>query len=152
MTRKQNKYDTVLGFVDALINVRQAIKQVAQQKIREWHDREITYEMLQVLIVLWKKNQVNQQEVANTVQKNKASLTPLIDNLVKIKLVTRSEDPIDRRNKIISLTSRGKEYKKKFTPMINEIYTLINGNLPDEKLKEITALLLIVSGNIANGK
>ncbi|HEX9510048.1 MAG TPA: MarR family winged helix-turn-helix transcriptional regulator [Puia sp.] len=152
MTRKQNKYDTVLGFVDALINVRQAIKQVAQQKIREWHDREITYEMLQVLIVLWKKNQVNQQEVANTVQKNKASLTPLIDNLVKIKLVTRSEDPIDRRNKIISLTSRGKEYKKKFTPMINEIYTLIKGNLPDEKLKEITGLLLIVSGNIANGK
>jgi len=152
MNKKQKDEEPVIGFVDAVINVRQAMKQISQQKIRERHDREMTYEMFQVLNVLWKKNQVNQQEVANTVQKNKASVTPLIDNLVKINLVTRSEDPEDRRNKIISLTNKGQEYKKKFTPMLNEIYTLIKGNIPDEKLVEITRLLLMVCGNIASGK
>src|SRR5882757_5389633 len=152
MNKKQKDEEPVIGFLDAVINVRQAMKQISQQKIRERHDREMTYEMFQVLNVLWKKNQVNQQEVANTVQKNKASVTPLIDNLVKINLVTRSEDPEDRRNKIISLTNKGQEYKKKFTPMLNEIYTLIKGNIPDEKLVEITRLLLMVCGNIASGK
>jgi MarR family transcriptional regulator, organic hydroperoxide resistance regulator len=152
MIKKQKDHQAIVGFVDAVINVRQAMKQLTQQKIRERHDREMTYEMFQVLIVLWKKSQVNQQEVANAVQKNKASLTPLIDNLVKINLVTRSEDPGDRRNKIISLTNKGKEYKKKFAPVVAEIYTLIKGNMPDEKLAEITRLLLIVCGNIAAGK
>lgn len=152
MTKKRTEGKAIIGFVDAVINVRQAIKQLAQQKLRELHDREITYEMLQVLIVLWKKHQVNQQEVANATQKNKASLTPLIDNLVGIDLVTRSEDPGDRRNKIITLTKRGKEYKKKFTPMINEIYLLAKGNIPDEKLNEITGLLLTVCANITAGK
>ena len=108
----------------------------------------MTYEMLQVMMVLWKKHQVNQQEVANAVQKNKASLTPLIDNLVEINLVTRSEDPGDRRNKIISLTKKGKAYKAKLAPMIAEIYTIVKGNMPDEKLREITGLLLTVSRNI----
>jgi MarR family transcriptional regulator, organic hydroperoxide resistance regulator len=148
MAKKQKEHEAISGFVDAVINVRQAMKQLAQRKISERHDREMTYEMLQVMMVLWKKHQVNQQEVANAVQKNKASLTPLIDNLVKINLVTRSEDPGDRRNKIISLTNKGKEYKTKFAPMIAEIYTIIKGNMPDEKLREITGLLLTVSGNI----
>ena len=152
MTKKKKDNDAVSGFVDAVITVRQAIKQLAQQKIREWHDRELTYEMLQVMMVLWRKHQVNQQEVANTVQKNKASLTPLIDKLVKIKLVTRSEDPNDRRNKIISLTSKGKEYKKKFSPMISEIYDLIKGDVSDEKLKEVSGVLLTLSEKITDGR
>jgi DNA-binding MarR family transcriptional regulator len=147
MKKNQKEGDAIIEFVDAVITVRQAIKQLAQQKIKDLHDRELTYETLQVLLVLWKKNQVNQQEVANTVQKNKASLTPLIDNLVKKKLVTRSEDPRDRRNKIISLTRTGKQYKKKFAPMMTELYTLIKGSIPDEKLQQTTTILLTASRN-----
>jgi len=152
MKKNQKEGDAIIEFVDAVITVRQAIKQLAQQKIKDLHDREITYEMLQVLIVLWKKNQVNQQEVANTVQKNKASLTPLIDNLVKKKLVTRSEDPDDRRNKIISLTRTGKQYKKKFAPMMTELYSLIKGSIPDEKLQQTTTILLTASRNTITRK
>jgi DNA-binding MarR family transcriptional regulator len=148
MIKKQNDQEIISGFVDAVISVRQAMKQVALQKIKERHDAELTYEMLQVMMVLWKKHEVNQQEIAKAVQKNKASVTPLIDNLVKIDLVTRSEDTVDRRNKIISLTNKGKDYKKKFAPMISEIYASIKGNIPDEKLKEITGLLLTVSRNM----
>ena len=147
MKKQLKEGDAIVEFVDAVITVRQAIKQLAQQKIKDLHDREITYEMLQVLIVLWKKNQVNQQEIANRVQKNKASLTPLIDSLVKKKLIIRSEDPVDRRNKIISLTRAGQQYKKKFAPMMTELYGLIKGNIPDEILQQTTAILLTASKN-----
>ena len=147
MKKQLKEGDAIVEFVDAVITVRQAIKQLAQQKIKDLHDREITYEMLQVLIVLWKKNQVNQQEIANRVQKNKASLTPLIDSLVKKKLIIRSEDPGDRRNKIISLTRAGQQYKKKFAPMMTELYALIKGNIPDEILHQTTTILLTASKN-----
>jgi DNA-binding MarR family transcriptional regulator len=152
ITKNKKDSEAIVEFVDAVINARHTIKQLAQQKIKDLHDRELSYEMLQVLLVLWKKNQVNQQEVADTIQKSKASLTPLIDKLVKKKLVTRSEDPADRRNKIISLTRTGKEYRKKFAPMMTDIYALIKGKIADEKLKEATGLLLAVSENITAGK
>ena len=149
MTRKHSD-DTAIGeFVDAVISLRQSIKQLAQQKLRELHDREITYEMLQVLVVLWKKHEINQQEVANAIQKHKASLTPLLDSLVGMGLVTRSEDAADRRNKIITLTKKGKDYKKKFAPMINDIYRVVKGNVPDHQLREMAVLLLAVKENIA---
>ena len=141
--------DTAISeFVDAIISVRQSLKQLAQQKLRDLHDREITYEMLQVLIVLWKKHQVNQQEVANAVQKNKASLTPLLDSLVGMGLVTRTEDSGDRRNKIITLTKKGKDYKKKFSPMIQDIYRIVKGTISDDRLREVTVLLLAIKENM----
>lgn len=148
MQRKSADDTAISEFVDAIICVRQTIKQLAQQKLRELYDREITYEMLQVLIVLWKRHQINQQEVANAIQKHKASLTPLLDSLVKMGLVTRREDSGDRRNKIITLTQRGKDYKRKFSPMINDIYRAVKGNIPDHRLEEVTVLLLAVKENI----
>ena len=152
MAKKVSGDIVIIEFVDAIISVRTAIKQLAQQKLRQLHDREITYEMLQVLLVLWKKHEVNQQEIANTVQKNKSSLTPLIDNLAAMGLVTRSEDATDRRNRIITLTKKGQEYEKKFSPMIDDIYRIVRGKIPDGNLKEVTSLLVTVSGNIAAGK
>jgi DNA-binding MarR family transcriptional regulator len=136
-------------FVDAVITARQAIKSFFMPRIKELHGHEITYEMFQVLNVLWRKSDVNQQEIANAIQKSKASLTPLIDNLVKINLVTRTEDSADRRNKIISLTEAGRLYQQKFEPMMAEFYSLFKGDLSDEKIQELTSLLLSVSNNVA---
>ena len=143
----KKKQDITSEFAQAVIQVNTAFRQFIQQKFRQ-SKLDLTFEMFQVMVCLWQKDGVNQQEIAKAVQKNKASVTPLIDNLVKIDLVTRSEDTVDRRNKIISLTNKGKDYKKKFAPMISEIYASIKGDISDEKLKEITGLLLTVSRNM----
>lgn len=137
------------ALVDAVITARQSIKSFLLPRIKELNGHEITYEMFQVLNVLWRKSEVNQQEIANAVQKSKASLTPLIDNLSKLKLVTRTEDASDRRNKIISLTTEGRLYQKKFEPLLHEFYLTFKGDIPLEKLQEITALLMQVSNNIS---
>ncbi|MDV6167001.1 MarR family winged helix-turn-helix transcriptional regulator [Flavobacterium sp. DG1-102-2] len=117
-------------------------------RIKELHGHEISYEMFQVIYVLWRKNEVNQQEIANAVQKGKASITPLIDNLCRIKLVTRTEDINDRRNKIISLTPEGKLYKQKFDPLMKEFYNIFQGDIPDGKIREVMAILLQASNNL----
>lgn len=140
--------EAIIDFVDAIINIRQAIKHHFQMKINSIEGLEISYEMFQVLTVLWNKNLVNQQEIANATQKGKASLTPLIDNLAKINLVTRTEDPVDRRNKIISLTAEGKQYKKKFEPIYTEFYDLMQGNMPNKKVTELTGILLTMRNKI----
>jgi len=146
-----NDTDNILlmtQFVDAVITARQSIKSFLMPRIKELHGHEISYEMFQVIYVLWRKNEVNQQEIANAVQKGKASITPLIDNLCRIKLVTRTEDINDRRNKIISLTPEGKLYKQKFDPLMKEFYNIFQGDIPDEKIREVMAILLQASNNL----
>lgn len=137
---KVNSSPEIRALIDSILNLRLGMKQFIQRKVRE-HGIDLTYEMLQVLAVLWRKGEMNQQDIADSIQKNKASLTSLLDNLEKRGLVVRSEDSADRRNKIISLTSRGVAYQERFQPIFNEFYEALSRNIPKEKIGEAGKLL-----------
>ena len=133
--------------IDAILNIRIAMKQYVQRRIRD-DKLDLTYEMVQVLAVLWRKGEINQQEIADRVQKNKASLTSLLDNLAKRNLIIRNEDPSDRRNKIISLTDSGKEYKKQLEPLLNGFYETLTKDLPRQEMNKITGFLKNMEANL----
>lgn len=133
--------------IDAILNIRIAMKQYVQRRIRE-DQLDLTYEMVQVLAVLWRKGDMNQQEIADRVQKNKASLTSLLDNLAKRNLITRNEDPSDRRNKIISLTISGKEYEHQLEPLLSGFYQVLTEGLPRQEMGKITGFLKNMEENL----
>ncbi len=112
------------------------VKQCLQSQLLKL-ELDITFEMVRVLTILSYLKYANQQQLADLTLKNKASLTSLIDNLVKRDLVTRSEDTADRRNKIITITSKGKEYMKKVNPLVETFFD----NLSKEFNSEEIALL-----------
>ena len=58
---------------------------------------EITIEQWSVLYHLWKEDGLSQQELCNRTFRDKPSITRLIDNLEKQKLVKRVASPTDRR-------------------------------------------------------
>ncbi|WP_051293375.1 MarR family winged helix-turn-helix transcriptional regulator [Olivibacter sitiensis] len=133
-TTNEPSLQIIKNYIDSVITMRNAIKQYFLQKIRASDLSDLTYEMFQVLAYLWIKNEVNQQDIANAVQKNKASITPLIDNLCKRGLVTRTLNPDNRRNNLISLTEKGKQYERVFTPFQEEFFQLL---LTESSLTEI---------------
>ncbi|GAA4301706.1 MarR family transcriptional regulator [Nibribacter koreensis] len=116
--------DNAVAFLKQMTKVTSALKGFMRQKFKE-NNINITFEMLQVLRYLWEKESVNQQEIANAIIKDKASLTYLIDNLVGRNLVQRTEDSQDRRNKIITLTPAGKELAAMIQPWVEEMYDLV---------------------------
>ena len=130
----------VKQLIDSIQNLRLSMKYFIQRRMKE-ESIDLTYEMLQVLLVIWRHGDQNQQDIANLVQKNKASLTSLLDNLAKRKLIIRSEDPSDRRNKIISLTKMGREYKDQLAPIFKEFYKKLQGGFSSEQLQQIAQWL-----------
>jgi len=130
----------VKPLVDSIIALRTSLKQYYIQKIKE-QQLDITYEMLQVLAVLWKREQMNQQDIAAAIQKNKASVTPLIDNLCKRELVKRVSDTNDRRNNLIELTDKGHAYRALLNPVQQDLYASILREIPPQQVSEITELL-----------
>lgn len=74
---------------------------------------DITPEQWTVLIFLWKKDGVAQQELCNATFKDKPSMTRLIDNMERQHLVVRISDKNDRRTNLIYLTKDGKELEEK---------------------------------------
>jgi len=141
------KSEITIAFNRKLLMVTTAFRQFIQAKLKE-HNVDLTYEMLQVMACLWNKDRINQQEIANITVKDKASMTYLIDNLTKRGMVTRLEDPNDRRNKLILLTEKGELLKVTIQPVIDEMHEAAGKDIDVAKLKEFMTVLDTIEGNL----
>jgi len=78
-------------------------------------------DQLPILLHLWMKDGQNQQEIANVIFRDKATIARHIHHLEKENLVLRVPDEKDKRNKKIYLTHKGKELESKVMPMAFEL-------------------------------
>ena len=74
---------------------------------------EITIEQWSVLYHLWKKDGMSQQELCDASFRDKPSITRLVDNLEKLKLVKRVSSSTDRRMNMITLTDAAKKLQER---------------------------------------
>lgn len=118
-----SKRETTGQLIHAMLELRDELRQFMQKKFKE-EAIDLTYEMHQVMACLWRRDGINQQEIADLTLRDKASITFLIDNLTKRELVKRQEDPNDRRSKLIYLTSKGKKLGEKIQPQVQELFTI----------------------------
>jgi DNA-binding MarR family transcriptional regulator len=69
---------------------------------------DITVEQWSVLYYLWKQDGMSQQDLCNATFRDKPSITRLVDNLEKQKLVKRMPSKKDRRINEVFLTEKGR--------------------------------------------
>jgi DNA-binding MarR family transcriptional regulator len=80
---------------------------------------EITIEQWSVLYHLWKEEGQSQQQLCAATFRDKPSITRLVDNLEKSKLVKRVASKNDRRSNQIFLTKEGKTLETKTMEIAN---------------------------------
>ncbi len=74
-----------------------------------------------LLVDLWRKDGLRQQDLAISVIKDKATITRLLDHLESAKLIVRLPDEQDRRTKRIFLTDQGRLMQARFWPKAEEV-------------------------------
>ena len=111
MTEEFN-FDTRLIFAILNGKVSAAINRKLYRNFRQ-NNLEITPEQWTVLLFLWEKDGVTQQELCNATFKDKPSMTRLIDNMERMHLVVRTSDKSDRRINLIHLTKKGRDLEDK---------------------------------------
>jgi DNA-binding MarR family transcriptional regulator len=139
-TTNTAKVELGLELGRSMSELRTYVRQYIQVKIKE-HNINITFEMLEVMVCLWKKDGVNQQEIADLTLRDKSSMTYLLDNLVKRKMVKRVEDESDRRNKLIYLTKEGNDLKEQLNPWVADVYEMALEEVDINTLQDSVILL-----------
>ncbi|TAE83705.1 MAG: MarR family transcriptional regulator [Bacteroidetes bacterium] len=81
-------------------------------KLMKSRNLPITPEQFGVLTHLWRKDGLQQSELAVCTNRNRANVTRIIDILEREGIVMRQDDPDDRRVFKIFLTDLGKQLKK----------------------------------------
>lgn len=81
---------------------------------------EITIEQWSVLYQLWKQEGQSQQQLCDATFRDKPSITRLVDNLEKLRLVKRVPSKEDRRINLIYLTKEAMHLQEKTMVLANK--------------------------------
>ena len=127
--------------------LRSKLRQGIQIKISET-GVDISFELLEIIGLLWRGDGIHQQEIGDHVSKDKSSVTYLINALVRKNLVTRVEDEQDRRHKKIFLTLEGKRLRDVIYPLVLDCYAQACAGITSDELRQSTLLINCMAANL----
>jgi len=115
------------------------------------NDFDITVEQWMILLLLWKENGQTQQQIANSIGKDKGTISPQIDGLEKRNIIVRIPDQNDKRQNLIYLTNKGKQLEEMLIPLGYENMQVAQRGISVEDLRVCKEVLCKVCENLKNG-
>jgi len=117
MSNNQFKRGELYSFITGKASI--AVARRLQKKFKR-ASIDITIEQWSVLYHLWKEDGVSQQDLCDSTFRDKPSITRLVDNLEKLKLVKRTPSKNDRRKNLIYLTKEAQHLQDKTMAIAGE--------------------------------
>lgn len=112
----------------------------AMKKIRE-KGYKITIDQWLIIKSILENPEITQQELAKNVFKDNASVTRIIDLMVKSNYLNRKVDTNDRRKSILSVTKEGKDIIEKVQNIVLENRKVALNGIDKEDLDAMDIIL-----------
>ncbi|MFB9109506.1 MarR family winged helix-turn-helix transcriptional regulator [Flavobacterium gyeonganense] len=113
---KKNKTVTVLYTVEQTIK---EYRKISQKNISQVTN-DITIDQCLLLMFLNNNATLSQKEIAELIFKDNASVTRIIELMVKKDYLIRNINPLDRRKFNLEITPKGKKTIELLTPIISQ--------------------------------
>jgi DNA-binding MarR family transcriptional regulator len=109
----------------------------------------ITPEQFLVMDALWNNGaKMSQQQIADTIIKDKNSVVKLIDGLEKKEMVKRVANVEDRRQNLIELTPLGKEIEESVKEIAMNVVSTITKDIQEQELRTYINVLTKMARNM----
>jgi DNA-binding MarR family transcriptional regulator len=145
MSDNQFKRGELYSFITGVAST--AIARRLQKNFKQ-HGIDITIEQWSVLYHLWKQDKLSQQELCNATFRDKPSITRLVDNLEKLKLVKRVPSVEDRRINMICLSEAAAVLRDQTMEMANQTLNEALGGVSAEEIEVCKSVLQRVYDNL----
>ncbi len=109
---------------------------------------DITIEQWSVLYHLWKQDGLSQQQLCDATFRDKPSITRLVDNLEKSKLVKRVPSKEDRRINLIYLTKEAQNLQDKTMELANQTLNEALAGVTNGQIEIAKEVLQMVYDNL----
>jgi MarR family transcriptional regulator, transcriptional regulator for hemolysin len=109
---------------------------------------DITVDQWLVLKKIWDSEQINQAELAAALFKDTASITRILQILVRKKLVKKDFKEGDRRHFLLSLTTKGEQFYKQVLGLVKAMRMQGVSDFSDTEKEQIKRLLTKMIKNL----
>ena len=123
--------------------LKKTVNQIADEK-----SITIPIHEIGILSDLQKKEGVLQQELAESMIRNKSSITKMLERLEVDNFIRKEDDPDDARCKRIYLTNRGKNMNELLKHVIPDVHQIAFKGLSDSEMKVALEVLDKIYNNL----
>lgn len=109
---------------------------------------DVTVEQFSVLALLWYKEGVKQQDIADGLKRNKTTITRIVENMINRNLIVKVPDQLDKRNKLIYLTQKGKALQKEMVKSSGLVYYQTLNNISSKDIEKCLVILKQMMKNL----
>ena len=109
---------------------------------------DVTVEQFGVLALLWYKEGVKQQDIADGLKRDKTTITRIVENMINSNLIVKVPDQLDKRNKLTFLTQKGKALQKEMVEASGLVYYQALNNITPKDIEKCLAILQKMMNNL----
>jgi MarR family transcriptional regulator for hemolysin len=143
------KLDSIIFYnIDKAIR---AYRNYAQRQLK-LHGFSITIDQWLIIKAILENPEITQNEIGNLVFKDNASVTRIIDLMVKSEYLIRSVHPEDRRKTNLEVTESGLKTIKDVQKIVEQNRKIALDGISKEELQIMNNALLKISENTINTK
>ena len=124
------------------------LKQFLAVKLRQM-GVPLTPEQFMLIDILWNQGEMTQQQLADQLQKDKNSVTKLVDAIERKGFVVRRQNPYDRRANTLVLTEKANELKPGAKQKGISILDQILEGISEDELRSFLSTLKKLNDNMS---
>ncbi|MFW6268941.1 MAG: MarR family winged helix-turn-helix transcriptional regulator [Bacillota bacterium] len=109
---------------------------------------DICHGQILLLVTIFKNEGINQYELCNIYNLDKAGVNRSIKHLKKTGYITMEPDHNDRRKKKIYLTTKAKKFKPKLTKILKTVENQVRKNLEQKEIKNFLQVMKKITDNL----
>ncbi|MDO5026341.1 MAG: MarR family transcriptional regulator [Tissierellia bacterium] len=124
-----------------LIALHRNVNLIDKKTMKLVGDNSLTLSQFMVLEALYSKGDMSIGQVMEKILSSVGTISLIVDNLVKLNLITKTANPKDRRIKILSLTDKGYDLINRVAPMNEQLIIESMDKLSLSEKRELLTLL-----------
>ena len=105
-----------------------------------------------ILLLLWDKDGLSQNEIAKKLEKDKTNITRMLSNLEKKGFIKRRCNEIDGRSFNIFLTEEGKKMGEHIHPITEEFNRIVCSGISEQEMDTVKEVLKKMRENVQKDK
>jgi DNA-binding MarR family transcriptional regulator len=115
---------------------------------RKLSESNIGFNEQSVLMYLYHGDRVNQDTIAKHFMLDKGAIAKTVNKLEEKQLITRIDNPSNKREKLVEITELGKSNFNFYNSEINELHRFLFEGLSEEEISQFNRSLEIITKNV----
>jgi DNA-binding MarR family transcriptional regulator len=114
---------------------------------RRLSDADVGFTGQSILMYLYHGEIVNQDTIAKHFMLDKGAIAKTLNKLEQKQLITRTDNPQNKREKLIAITELGKSNFDFYEKELKELHSFLYEGLSEKEIAEFNRIVEIISNN-----